>query len=170
MVSSIRLVAQTREIPPVDDLLAHTSAGRPLAWLRRGEGIVAAGDGGVILGSGSALPALTVQSSNPAAGVTVASSSNHGGVTPYAVGVAAGATVALEAPDAAPVLGELLGQECLDLLAVRLGLGSVGGVHRLRSYVRPPGAPPPGPPSVPPLRRASRAAAAAPTTRPDHGG
>ncbi|MEJ1088591.1 isochorismate synthase [Microbacterium sp. Mu-80] len=44
-MSSIRLVAQTREIPPVDDLLAHTSATRPLAWLRRGEGIVAAGDG-----------------------------------------------------------------------------------------------------------------------------
>lgn len=44
-MSSIRLVAQTREIPPVDDLLAHTSALRPLAWLRRGEGIVAAGDG-----------------------------------------------------------------------------------------------------------------------------
>ncbi|MFJ4046416.1 isochorismate synthase MenF [Microbacterium sp. NPDC089987] len=44
-MSSIRLVAQTREIPPVDDLLAHTSAVRPLAWLRRGEGIVAAGDG-----------------------------------------------------------------------------------------------------------------------------
>ena len=44
-MSSIRLVAQTREIPPVDDLLAHTSAARPLAWLRRGEGIVAAGDG-----------------------------------------------------------------------------------------------------------------------------
>lgn len=44
-MSSIRLVAQTREIPPVDDLLAHTSAARPLAWLRRGEGIVAAGGG-----------------------------------------------------------------------------------------------------------------------------
>jgi menaquinone-specific isochorismate synthase len=44
-VSSIRLVAQTREIPPVDDLLAHTSAANPLAWLRRGDGIVAAGDG-----------------------------------------------------------------------------------------------------------------------------
>jgi menaquinone-specific isochorismate synthase len=44
-VSSIRLVAQTREIPPVDDLLAHTSAAHPLAWLRRGEGVVAAGDG-----------------------------------------------------------------------------------------------------------------------------
>lgn len=44
-MSSIRLVAQTREIPPVDDLLAHTSAAGPLAWLRRGEGIVAAGDG-----------------------------------------------------------------------------------------------------------------------------
>ncbi|QMU96194.1 isochorismate synthase [Microbacterium esteraromaticum] len=44
-MSSIRLVAQTREIPPVEDLLAHTSAVSPLAWLRRGEGIVAAGDG-----------------------------------------------------------------------------------------------------------------------------
>lgn len=44
-MSSIRLVAQTREIPPVGDLLAHTSAAHPLAWLRRGEGIVAAGDG-----------------------------------------------------------------------------------------------------------------------------
>ncbi|WP_193596837.1 isochorismate synthase MenF [Microbacterium sp. YJN-G] len=44
-MSSIRLVAQTREIPPVDDLLAHTSAAQPIAWLRRGEGIVAAGDG-----------------------------------------------------------------------------------------------------------------------------
>lgn len=44
-MSSIRLVAQTREIPPVDDLLAHTSASGPVAWLRRGEGIVAAGDG-----------------------------------------------------------------------------------------------------------------------------
>lgn len=44
-MSSIRLVAQTREIPPVDDLLSHTSAAQPLAWLRRSEGIVAAGDG-----------------------------------------------------------------------------------------------------------------------------
>ncbi|MGW9627503.1 isochorismate synthase [Microbacterium sp. NPDC055521] len=44
-MSSIRLVAETREIPPVGDLLAHTSAVRPLAWLRRGEGIVAAGAG-----------------------------------------------------------------------------------------------------------------------------
>jgi len=43
-VSSIRLVAQTREIPPVDDLLSHTSASQPIAWLRRSEGIVAAGD------------------------------------------------------------------------------------------------------------------------------
>ncbi|MFD5226464.1 isochorismate synthase MenF [Microbacterium sp. NPDC058342] len=43
-MSSIRLVAQTREIPPVDDLLSHASAARPLAWLRRGEGMVAAGD------------------------------------------------------------------------------------------------------------------------------
>lgn len=46
-MSSTRLVAQTREIPPVDDLLAHASASRPLAWLRRGDGIVAAGDGEV---------------------------------------------------------------------------------------------------------------------------
>lgn len=44
-MSSIRLVAQTREIPPVDDLLSHTSAAQPIAWLRRSEGIVAAGDG-----------------------------------------------------------------------------------------------------------------------------
>jgi len=44
-VSSIRLVAQTREIPPVDDLLAHASAAHPRAWLRRGEGFVAAGEG-----------------------------------------------------------------------------------------------------------------------------
>ncbi|MDT0158351.1 isochorismate synthase [Microbacterium sp. ARD32] len=44
-MSSIRLVAQTREIPPVDDLLSHTSASQPLAWLRRGDGIVAAGGG-----------------------------------------------------------------------------------------------------------------------------
>lgn len=44
-MSSIRLVAQTREIPPVDDLLAHTSAADPVAWLRRGEGVVAAGSG-----------------------------------------------------------------------------------------------------------------------------
>ncbi|HTN55765.1 MAG TPA: isochorismate synthase [Microbacterium sp.] len=44
-MSSIRLVAQTREIPPVDDLLSHTSASQPIAWLRRSEGIVAAGDG-----------------------------------------------------------------------------------------------------------------------------
>lgn len=44
-MSSIRLVAQTREIPPVADLLTHTSAANPLAWLRRGEGMVAAGEG-----------------------------------------------------------------------------------------------------------------------------
>ncbi|SJN25919.1 Isochorismate synthase @ Menaquinone-specific isochorismate synthase [Microbacterium esteraromaticum] len=44
-MSSIRLVAQTREIPPVEDLLAHTSPVRPLAWLRRGDGFVAAGEG-----------------------------------------------------------------------------------------------------------------------------
>ncbi|WP_336646349.1 isochorismate synthase [Microbacterium sp. USHLN186] len=44
-MSSIRLVAHTREIDPVEDLLAYTSPARPLAWLRRGEGMVAAGDG-----------------------------------------------------------------------------------------------------------------------------
>lgn len=37
------LVVQTREIPPVSDLLSLTEPSRPLAWLRRGEGIVGVG-------------------------------------------------------------------------------------------------------------------------------
>ncbi|MFT4158291.1 MAG: isochorismate synthase [Microbacterium sp.] len=41
---SKRLVVQTCEIDPVDDLLAYADPARPLAWLRRGDGIVAAGD------------------------------------------------------------------------------------------------------------------------------
>jgi menaquinone-specific isochorismate synthase len=43
-VSSIRLVVQTREFDPVDDLLAYAHPDAPLAWLRRGDGIVAVGD------------------------------------------------------------------------------------------------------------------------------
>lgn len=38
-----RLVATTREIDPVDDLLRFASATEPLAWIRRGDGMVAAG-------------------------------------------------------------------------------------------------------------------------------
>ncbi len=37
------LVVETREIDPVEDLLAHADPARPLAWLRRGDGIVAVG-------------------------------------------------------------------------------------------------------------------------------
>ncbi|MFT4259104.1 isochorismate synthase [Microbacterium sp.] len=40
----MRLVVETREIDPVEDLLAYADPARPLAWLRRGDGIVAAGD------------------------------------------------------------------------------------------------------------------------------
>lgn len=36
---------ETREIDPVEDLLAYADPSRPLAWLRRGDGIVAVGDG-----------------------------------------------------------------------------------------------------------------------------
>lgn len=43
MVSSIRLVVQTREIDAVEDLLPFTDPTHPLAWLRRGDGIVAVG-------------------------------------------------------------------------------------------------------------------------------
>lgn len=39
------LVVTTREIDPVEDLLAYADPSRPLAWLRRGDGIVAVGDG-----------------------------------------------------------------------------------------------------------------------------
>ncbi|WP_341955157.1 isochorismate synthase [Microbacterium sp. LWH13-1.2] len=42
---SSRLVVETREIDPVEDLLAFADPARPLAWLRRGDGIVAVGDG-----------------------------------------------------------------------------------------------------------------------------
>jgi menaquinone-specific isochorismate synthase len=41
---SSALVVETREIDPVEDLLAATSPSRPLAWLRRGDGIVAVGE------------------------------------------------------------------------------------------------------------------------------
>ncbi len=47
MVTLSRLVVQTRRVAPADDLLEYTSAARPLAWLRRGDGIV--GAGGVVL-------------------------------------------------------------------------------------------------------------------------
>lgn len=39
-----RLIVETREIAHVDDLLPFTSAPAPLAWLRRGEGIVGLGE------------------------------------------------------------------------------------------------------------------------------
>ncbi|WP_314096714.1 isochorismate synthase [Microbacterium foliorum] len=42
---SSRLVVETREIDPVEDLLAFADPARPLAWLRRGDGIVAVGAG-----------------------------------------------------------------------------------------------------------------------------
>ena len=41
-----RLVVETREIEPVDDLLAFTSPASPLAWLRRGDDIVGIGEVG----------------------------------------------------------------------------------------------------------------------------
>lgn len=40
---SERLVVETREIDPVEDLLAYADPASPLAWLRRGNGIVAVG-------------------------------------------------------------------------------------------------------------------------------
>ncbi|MDZ8200145.1 isochorismate synthase [Microbacterium sp. SSW1-59] len=39
-----RLLVETREIDPVDDLLAYADPDRPLAWLRRGDGVVGLGD------------------------------------------------------------------------------------------------------------------------------
>ncbi len=42
---SSRLVVETHEIDPVEDLLAYADPAAPLAWLRRGDGIVAAGRG-----------------------------------------------------------------------------------------------------------------------------
>lgn len=44
---STKLVVETREIDPVEDLLAYADPAQPLAWLRRGDGIVAVGDGTV---------------------------------------------------------------------------------------------------------------------------
>ena len=41
---SSALVVETREIDPIEDLLAAASPDRPLAWLRRGDGIVAVGE------------------------------------------------------------------------------------------------------------------------------
>ena len=38
-----RLLVETREIDPIDDLLPYTSPDRPLAWLRRGDGVVGVG-------------------------------------------------------------------------------------------------------------------------------
>lgn len=40
---SSALVVETREIDPLEDMLAAASPSRPLAWLRRGDGIVAVG-------------------------------------------------------------------------------------------------------------------------------
>ena len=39
-----RLSVETREIDPVGDLLAYADPDRPLAWLRRGEGVVGVGE------------------------------------------------------------------------------------------------------------------------------
>lgn len=41
MNGTARLVVQTREIEPIDDLLEYADPQHPLAWLRRGEGMVA---------------------------------------------------------------------------------------------------------------------------------
>lgn len=41
----LRLSVVTREIDPVEDLLAYADPTTPLAWLRRGDGIVAIGSG-----------------------------------------------------------------------------------------------------------------------------
>ncbi|PVE94794.1 isochorismate synthase [Microbacterium sp. TPD7012] len=38
------LVVETREIDPVEDLLAYADPAHPLAWLRRGDGIVSVGE------------------------------------------------------------------------------------------------------------------------------
>ncbi|MFE6997299.1 isochorismate synthase MenF [Microbacterium sp. NPDC057659] len=43
-----RLVVETREIDPVEDLLVYADPDDPVAWLRRGDGMVAAGDQHVI--------------------------------------------------------------------------------------------------------------------------
>ena len=43
-----RLLVETREIDPVDDLLLFADRGSPLAWLRRSDGII--GVGGMVAG------------------------------------------------------------------------------------------------------------------------
>jgi len=43
-VHTTHLVVETTEIEPVEDLLAYADPSRPLAWLRRGDGIVAVGE------------------------------------------------------------------------------------------------------------------------------
>ncbi|MGY1553066.1 isochorismate synthase [Microbacterium sp. A588] len=59
-------MVETREIDPVEDLLAYGHPTTPLAWLRRGDGIVAVGDGmpafiRVPAGSGSMRSALIAE-------------------------------------------------------------------------------------------------------------
>ncbi|MGO2746572.1 isochorismate synthase [Microbacterium sp.] len=44
-MSSTRLIVQTREFDPVEDLLAYADPDHPLVWLRREDGIVAVGSG-----------------------------------------------------------------------------------------------------------------------------
>lgn len=51
-----RLVVETREIDPVDDLLAFADPRSPLAWLRRGEGIIGIGSLGGYDTSGAPRP------------------------------------------------------------------------------------------------------------------
>ena len=50
------LVVETREIEPVDDLLSLTDPHNPLAWLRRGEGIVGSGAAIVTIGGPGSPP------------------------------------------------------------------------------------------------------------------
>lgn len=60
---SSNLVVQTREIDPIEDLLVYTDPARPLAWLRRGDGIVAVGTDHVAeirVPAGSGLPRASV--------------------------------------------------------------------------------------------------------------
>ena len=61
------LVVQTREIEPVEDLLAYADPAAPLAWLRRSDGFVAAGSGvaaviRVAAGEGSSRAAIAAES------------------------------------------------------------------------------------------------------------
>ena len=68
----------------------------------------------------------------------------------------------LEGSDTRPVRREFLGEEGLDLLAVGLGGGFVGGAHR-PSVVRPQVAVTAGAGSIPPVATRCRATAAPPT-------